>query len=264
MKKNNLTVVLLLNLLLVFSFLVKAQDIPLKVTDGILYTVNGKWGDGMLLHYSKSKYGINYKANLKIKPGKQTLEYFFKQDEQVYEITFTAKPNNKYFVYNQSDKPVVKENKTILSGVSIENISSKSGNDSYQIVPGIIDTSQVAILLYDSDNDYFSKYKRPVFILRKIDSYWGDGSTGNISGRFNDIRRDEFKVKMPPGEHKLYAQLNFGSYYLLAITDFTYNFEAGKIYTIVFDNLGLDPKKRVSELQMKMILGSARIVEVTK
>lgn len=262
MCKNYLRISLLLYFSLTVFISAKSQEIQLKVTDGILYTVDGKWGDGILLHYSKTKYGMNYKANLKIALGVHTLEYYFMKDNKVYEITFTAKADKKYLVYNEDDKPTIKENKTILTDVSIVNVSSTSSDDGCQIVSGKTESTQVAILQWDSDNDYFPKYKKPIFNLRKIDKYWGNGSTGYISGNYNGIKKDAFKVIIPPGEHTLSAQLEFGSYYLLAIKELTCNFEAGKTYTIVFDNFGVNTKKSISELQIKLILGSAKIVEM--
>lgn len=262
MKKNYFKILVLFNLLLAFSFTIKAQDAQLKVTDGILYTVNGKWGNNPFkMHYSNGK-GFNYRANIKVAHGEQTLEYYFLKDKKVYNINFIAQNGKKYLVCNENDKPVVKEDKIILTNVKIVNVSSTSSENGYQIVPSVTDTLQVATLIWDIDNDYFSKYKSPVFILRKIDDYWGDGSTGYISGRYNDITKDAFKVKLPSGNHTLSAWFKLGSYYTFSIKEFNYNFEAGKKYTIVFDNFGVDAKKNLNEQQINRILGSAKIVEI--
>jgi len=261
MKKKNLKSILLLNLLVISSFVLNAQDIPLKVKNGILYTVNGKWGSGTILHYSKGN-GFNYKAKIKVAQGEQTLEYFFLKDDKVYNITFMAQAGKKYQVCNDNDKPVVKEDKNILTTAKIVNVSSKSGENDFQIVPGITDESQAATLIYNSESDYFTKYNKPIFNLRKIDNYWGDGTTGYISGKFNGITDDAFNVMLPAGKHKLSAFLEFGSYNLLSIKEYTFDFEAGKTYTIVFKDFGVDTKKKISEIDIKLILGSAKIVEI--
>lgn len=261
MKKKNLKSILLLNLLLASSLVLSAQDIPLKVKNGILYTVNGKWGSGTTLHYSKGK-GFNYRAKIKVAQGEQTLEYYFLKDDKVYSITFVAQAGKKYLVCNENDKPVVKEDKNILTSAKIVNVSSASGENGFQVVPGITDESQAATLIWDNESDYFTRYHKPIFNLRKIDTYWGDGTTGYISGKFNGITDDAFKIKLPAGEHKLSALLEFGSYYLQSMKEYTYNFEAGKTYAIVFKNFGVDTKKRISELDIKLILGSAKIVEI--
>ncbi len=260
MKKINLKSSLLL-FLVAFSCIVNAQDISLKVKNGIMYTVDGKWNASIPLHYSKSKFGINYRANIKITSGEHTIEYYLLKDKTVYSIKFSAQPGKKYLICNVKNKPVVKEDNIILTTATIEDVSSKTGENDFQVVPGITDPLQTAILIWDIDNDYFSESKSPIFWLRKVDNYWGDGSTGYISGEYNRIKKEAFKVKLPSGEHTLSARLQLGSTYLLEIIELNYNFEAGKTYTIEFENFGYN-EKNLTALQIKMILGSAKIVEI--
>lgn len=79
--------------------------------------------------------------------------------KKVYSISFTAKPDTKYLVFNENDKPVVKEEKDILNSAIIENVSAESGKDGYQVIPSIDDTLNVAYLKWDDNDEYFSKYK---------------------------------------------------------------------------------------------------------
>lgn len=266
MKNLHIKSTLFVATLLIASISVKAQTASLKVSNGILYTIDGVWGNQERLHYSTGK-GFNYRASTDIEPGEHVLEYYLMKEKQVYNITFTAKPDKKYTVYNEDNKPIVKEDKIILTNAIIENVSSKSGNDDYQIIPGITDTLSAAYLYWEESEKNFSKFGKPDFELRRIDRYWGDGSTGYISGMFNDIG-DGFKVMMPAGEHTLSAFLTYGSatnfIYFNRMFEFTYNFEAGKTYKIVFDKCGADEKTKISKAEKIMILNSAHIVEVKK
>jgi len=218
---------------------IHAQKAVLNASDGKLYTIDDVWGNNFNLHYSNNMY----KANVKLEKGEHTFVYYIKKTKETYRFTVDIKEGQIYTL--TKGKPLkLKEGKVELKNINYEKVNVERNKDDYYWLSNETEVDKVAIIEYRVPNSESINSQSEVnYWLRKIDNIWGNTFYG-----FNSVWNGALQVALTPGNHELHAFISISKMYggkvktigVKKINVLSYNFEAGKRYTIAFNGNDLD------------------------
>jgi hypothetical protein len=202
------------------------QESRLIAKDGILYTIDGEYGENKIFFYSNAYK----KADLTLDSGEHT--FIFSDWKSTYQFTIDMKPNVTYKV--KKGKPLtIKEGNEKLQNISIDKVSVDKQKAVYNLT-NERDNSKAATLIF-KELDGNLNYR-----LRCVDNFWSASRLG-----FHNGWDGSFTIVLSPGNHKLVAEAIYkinSTFETRKISIVDYNFKAGKKYSIKQDLSGKDVK----------------------
>jgi hypothetical protein len=222
---------------LLATIITNAQDTKLIAEEGVLYLVDGEYGENSIFFYSNAYK----KANIKLDEGEHT--FVFSDWKSAYKFTIDMKSGVTYHL--KKGKPLsLKADKKKLENITFEKVSVDKVKGVFSLTDES-DKDKVATLFYSvkflQEEDKFKGGN--VYRLRRVDDYWGASRLG-----FHNGMDGNFTIYLNPGKHKLVAEVtnSSGTTKRRIISTMEYNFETGKKYTI------------------ELIGNFARVIEVSK